>query len=149
MLYRGDWDIESELGHEREVMDEIQQVLWEMRPEETRIEEIITAVSEACLNAIEHGNRFMKDLHVRVSLFVQEDRYVIHVLDEGCGLNLEPSRLGIATKAKDKMNWDSPRGWGLQLMRQYADIVRGNWHEGRFCVELHFLHQQSAEEAKK
>lgn len=140
VLFRKEWIIESELGREKQVLEQLTSTLLHLYPQESRLEAILTATSEACLNAIEHGNLFNKELPVRITLLVQEDRYIIKVQDEGSGANIgQIAEKSTAGKVKDKLHWENPRGWGLQLMQHCADIVRSGWSVGKFCVELHFL----------
>ncbi len=132
-----EWTIMSELGQEKYVMRELRNTFQELQIEEPRIEEMITAVSEACLNAIEHGNKLMKDLLVNVNLLIQVDRYTFRIMDDGNGTQI--GDINPVVYVGRKLEWDNPRGWGLQLMSHYADSVLTTCYKGKFCIELHFL----------
>ena len=86
--------------------------------------DIETAVGEALANAAEHGHRAGSGFEVRV--FVEHDRVVIEVQDEGGGFQSGP--------AAPKPAHDAPRGFGIYLMRHLMDEV--NFDESGSCVRL-------------
>ena len=53
---------------------------------EDRVEDLKTAVAEACINAIEHGNRLNEKLNVGVVLSVNADTLEVKVIDDGKGM---------------------------------------------------------------
>ncbi len=55
-----------------------------------RIEDLKTAVSEACLNAMEHGNLNRPDKRVLVSINYKDHVFSISVRDEGEGMRETP-----------------------------------------------------------
>ncbi len=136
MLLESEWIVASELGQERIVLDGLTQVLAQAGLDEPRLEEIVTAVSEACLNAIEHGNRFVSALPVTATMRVSRERYTFRIRD--CGTGTDPEAAGEPMSVRGKIAWEQPRGWGLQLMRAYADKVTATRENGGFCLELQF-----------
>jgi serine/threonine-protein kinase RsbW len=50
-----------------------------------RIDDLCTAVSEACLNAIEYGNRAEADIPVTLILSVDGQRLIVEVRDQALG----------------------------------------------------------------
>ncbi len=85
-----------------------------------RIEDLKTALAEACINAIEHGNLGRDDARVVVRLFGEDKMLTVWVLDEGTGLMSAPPEPSIEKKM-DSM--EPPRGFGLFLIRNLADEV--------------------------
>jgi serine/threonine-protein kinase RsbW len=77
--------IPSELGYEKMAMQLAGAVAQQMGFAPERAEDLETAVSEACLNAMEHGNQLDADTQVRVRFCVDADRLSIDVRDEGRG----------------------------------------------------------------
>jgi serine/threonine-protein kinase RsbW len=75
--------------------------------------DIETAVGEALANAAEHGQR--DDSGFEVCVYVQRDRIVIEVQDEGGGFR--------PVVAGPKPAHDAPRGFGIFLMRHLMDEV--------------------------
>ncbi|MDF2668852.1 MAG: hypothetical protein K0R67_1158 [Paenibacillus sp.] len=138
--FRKEWTIPSELGQEKNVIAELRRTFQELQleePFEPCLDEMVTAVSEACLNAIEHGNQLIKDLPVNVILLIQSDRYTFQITDRGNGIDIVDESPG--AQVRDRFDWENPRGWGLLLIRHYADLVRELRYDGEFCIELHFL----------
>ena len=86
--------------------------------------DIETAVGEALANAAEHGHRGDSGFEVRA--FVERDRIVIEVQDEGGGFR--------TAAASPKPSHDAPRGFGIYLMRHLMDEV--DFDEGGTRVRL-------------
>jgi serine/threonine-protein kinase RsbW len=86
--------------------------------------DIETAVGEALANAAEHGNHAGTGFEVRA--YVERDRVVIEVQDEGTGFR--------SSAATSKPAHDAPRGFGIYLMRHLMDEV--NFDERGSCVRL-------------
>jgi serine/threonine-protein kinase RsbW len=77
--------IPSEMGYEKMAMQLAGAVAQQMGFAPERAEDLETAVSEACLNAMEHGNQLDAGTQVRVRLSIDADRLSIDVRDEGRG----------------------------------------------------------------
>ena len=91
-----------------------------------RIQDLMTAVEEACLNAIEHGNRQNADMKVLVALTVNEAKLQIDVHDQGkTAFNPDIKKPDIDAKVSGE---DSrTRGWGLFLIKSLVDEVEFKW----------------------
>lgn len=48
-------------------------------PNEPRIDDMMTAVAEACLNAIEHGNRLDRNKPLTLELTANEEKFTFRV----------------------------------------------------------------------
>jgi len=88
-----------------------------------RIEDLKTAVSEACLNAIEHGNKNRPDARVIVTMFLGDKDFHVSVMDEGDGISKIPQSIDITRKVA---NLEPPNGLGLYLIQQLVDQVEFN-----------------------
>jgi serine/threonine-protein kinase RsbW len=75
--------IPSEHGYEKMAMNVAAELAGMMRFPPDRIEDLRTAVSEACINAMEHGNVDDVSTKVYVVMTVHDDRLAIDVVDEG------------------------------------------------------------------
>ena len=86
-----------------------------------RIDDMRTALSEACRNAIEHGNRQQAGVQVLVTLTGQASGLQVEVADQGEG----PGERGPGVpRIEDKLaGEDTSRGWGLFLIDQLVDQV--------------------------
>src|SRR6266511_5443537 len=74
----------SELGYEKVAREAVAAFARRLGCDRERVEDLKTALGEACINAIEHGNGRTPGLHVDGSCFGSEDRLTVEVCD--CGL---------------------------------------------------------------
>jgi serine/threonine-protein kinase RsbW len=88
-----------------------------------RIEDLKTAVSEACLNAMEHGNKRRSDARVVVTMFLSDKDFSVSVKDEGDGIENIPQDIDIKRKVE---NLEPPNGMGIFLIQQLVDQVEFN-----------------------
>jgi serine/threonine-protein kinase RsbW len=88
-----------------------------------RIEDLKTAVSEACLNAMEHGNKCHPDKRVIISMNYHDDVFSVTVADEGEGIEELPEEPDIEEKIE---NMQTPRGLGMFLIKSLVDQVEFN-----------------------
>jgi len=112
--------IPSILGFEKVAMECAASVAKKMGFTEDRIEDLKTAVSEACLNAIEHGNKMDTSTKVGITLTVEETRLQVAVKDEGKGVG-EISSPSIENKIEGK---EQTRGWGIFLIKSLMNEVK-------------------------
>ena len=88
-----------------------------------RIEDLKTAVSEACLNAMEHGNKCHPDKRVVITMNYEEGVFSVTVVDEGEGIEMLPEDPDIEQKID---NLETPRGLGIFLIKNLVDQVEFN-----------------------
>ncbi len=131
-----EWRIPSRIGCEKRMMRNVAAAIAGCCPDEERTEEMATAVAEACLNAIEHGNRLVSRLPVIVRLSVDSEKYSIRVFDQG---NVVPENLPGSLTLRDRWQADQPRGWGLLIIDRLADRFAFARVEGRVCLEMIFF----------
>jgi len=110
--------IPSVLGYERIALATVEAMAQRMGFTPEKVDALKTAVSEACLNAIEHGNKQDASLNVLVTFIPTDSDLQIEVLDQGKGLVEEPKRPRIEDKIAGK---DHSRGWGLFLIEHFVD----------------------------
>ena len=91
-----------------------------------RIEDLKTAVSEACLNAMEHGNLSRPDKRVRVAMNYKDHVFSVSVMDEGEGMRETPEIPEIQDIEKKIESLETPRGLGMFLIKQLVDHVEFN-----------------------
>ena len=75
--------IPSETGYEKVAMRMAGEIAQKMGFSRERIQDLETAVAEACINALEHGNQFDVTTKIYITMTVHEDRLAIDVVDEG------------------------------------------------------------------
>jgi len=108
----------SRLGFEKVAMSTASAVAKLMGFREDRVEDLKTAVAEACINAIEHGNRLNEKLSVGVVLSAGEDELEVKVIDDGKGMKSQPSKPDIDRKMHGE---EDPRGMGMFLIQALVD----------------------------
>ncbi len=130
----------SRMGYEKVAMTTAASVAKLMGFGEDRIEDLKTAVAEACINAIEHGNRLNDKLSVGVVLSTDEDSLEIKVIDDGIGLQKQPALPNIDRKMHGE---EDTRGMGMFLIQALVD--EAEWVVGtsgsssyvRLLIRLH------------
>jgi len=108
----------SRLGFEKVAMSTAASVAKLMGFREERIEDLKTAIAEACINAIEHGNRLNEKLSVGVVLSAGSDALEIKVMDDGKGMHQRPIKPDIDRKMHGE---EDPRGMGMFLIQALVD----------------------------
>jgi serine/threonine-protein kinase RsbW len=108
----------SRMGFEKVAMSTASAVAKLMGFREDRIEDLKTAVAEACINAIEHGNRLNEKLSVGVILSAHEDALEVKVIDDGKGITKRPVKPDIDRKMHGE---EDPRGMGMFLIQALVD----------------------------
>ena len=108
----------SRLGYEKVAMSTASAVAKLMGFRDDRIEDLKTAVAEACINAIEHGNRLNEKLSVGVVLSAGEDALEVKVIDNGRGMARQPAKPDIDRKMHGE---EDPRGLGMFLIQALVD----------------------------
>ena len=115
----------SEMGFEKVAMATAAGMAGLMGFSQDRIEDLKTAVAEACINAIEHGNQLNQALPVGVILSSSEDELEVRVMDDGNGVQQSPQAPDIDRKM---MGEEDPRGMGMFLIQALVD--EAEWHKG-------------------
>jgi len=107
----------STLGYEKVARSAAEAVAEEMGFSADRIEDLKTAVSEACMNAIEHGNLEDKGTSVTVLLTAANETLEITVADKG--LKAMPDQL--PEPGRPGQDDEGSRGWGMFFIEQLVD----------------------------
>ena len=116
----------TRLGYEKVAMSTASAVAKLMGFPEDRIEDLKTAVAEACINAIEHGNRLNEKLSVGVVLQAGADSLEVKVIDDGIGISTQPAKPDIDRKMHGE---EDARGMGMFLIQALVD--EAEWVTGR------------------
>jgi len=110
--------IPSRLGFEKVAMATAASVARLKGFSDERIEDLKTAVAEACINAIEHGNQLNEKLSVGVILSTTDDKLEVKVIDNGAGISRQPARPDIDRKIHGE---EDTRGMGMFLIQALVD----------------------------
>jgi anti-sigma regulatory factor (Ser/Thr protein kinase) len=121
-------------GNERKIMQRVADVVSDVGLQPKQLERLKTAVSEAAMNAIEHGNHGDPDLPVHVRVAVTDGELVVRIVDNGGGKEI-PEAETPDLEAK-LAGLQKPRGWGLFLIKNMVDELRTHTTETHHIVEL-------------
>jgi anti-sigma regulatory factor (Ser/Thr protein kinase) len=129
-----EFTLASEPGNERIAMERIASIVAPLGLPEARVEKLKTAVAEATMNAIEHGNRNDPDILVNVSVVTSPTDIRISITDQGGGVDI-PDRTvpDIDLKLSGEQ---TPRGWGLFLIKAMVDEMNVTSDDVHHTVEL-------------
>ncbi len=105
------------IGSEKAAIDKAAAIAREMGFSDDRVEDLKTAVSEACINAIEHGNKFDLNSKVGITLVTEETALKVTIHDEGDGI--DPEKI---PKTREESNgFPKRRGYGIFLIRNLVN----------------------------
>jgi serine/threonine-protein kinase RsbW len=110
----------SRLGFEKVAMNTAASVAHLMGFGDERIEDLKTAVAEACINAMEHGNKLDEALCVGVILSMGAETLEVKVLDTGGGPKGHAAAPNIDRKMHEE---EEARGMGMFLIESLVDEV--------------------------
>jgi serine phosphatase RsbU (regulator of sigma subunit)/anti-sigma regulatory factor (Ser/Thr protein kinase) len=118
----GEYIVSSEPGNERIAMDYVADAVSDLGLTETRLENLKTAVAEAAMNAMEHGNGYGSGKPVKIAVRVSATALSVRIWDLGTGMPMPPpADPNLEAKLAGTEN---PRGWGLFLIRNLVDEVK-------------------------
>lgn len=130
-----DFALPSEPGNEREAMERVAEAVRGLGLAPARLERLKTAVAEATMNAMEHGNEYRPEALFAVRVLASAEDLSVLVTDRGSGPVPTPSAeapdLGARLEEREP-----PRGWGLFLIRHMVDEMNVTTGEDRHTVEL-------------
>lgn len=113
--------IPASTGYEKIAMDAAAALAGELGFSDERIADIRTAVSEACLNAMEHGNKLNANTSVEVLLNAAPENLTIQILDSGSGF--PPEAVQVPQIDLRIQGQEKSRGLGRFLIEQLVDHV--------------------------
>ena len=119
-------NIPNELGYERIAMACSASFAKIVGFSPERIEDLKTAVSEACINAMEHGNKNDPDARVFITMHYDDHIFTVSVMDQGKGMGNSSEHLEEPDIEKKILNLQTPRGLGVFLIKQLVDQVEFN-----------------------
>lgn len=127
----------SEPGNERQAMEQVAQAVRELNLPGKRLEQLKTAVAEATMNAMEHGNHYQPEKPVTIKVQASKAALSVRVIDHG-GTRTLPADAGAeAPDLEAKLaELQTPRGWGLFLIRHMVDDMHISSDAAHHTVEL-------------
>jgi serine phosphatase RsbU (regulator of sigma subunit)/anti-sigma regulatory factor (Ser/Thr protein kinase) len=129
-----EFEMPSEPGNEREIMIRVAAAVEELSIPTERLERLKTAVAEAAMNAIEHGNQNRPELPVLVRVVASDDELRVHITDQGGARPIADAETpDIEAKLE---GLQKPRGWGLFLIQNMVDGMEISGDETHHTIEL-------------
>jgi len=126
--------VPSEPGNERRAMEEVVGAVSNLGLPERTLERLKTAVAEATMNAMEHGNDYRAEMPVLIEVSASEADLSVRITDEGSGPPAFDSETpDLAAKLEGVQ---TPRGWGLFLIKSMVDEMNVTGDEHHHTIEL-------------
>jgi serine phosphatase RsbU (regulator of sigma subunit)/anti-sigma regulatory factor (Ser/Thr protein kinase) len=117
-----EFELASEPGNEREATRRVETAVAGLGMEPARLERLKTAVAEATMNAMEHGNEYRPEVMVGIRVAHRDDTVRVRITDRGHAGELpEPEVPDLEAKLEGRQK---PRGWGLFLIEKMVDEAR-------------------------
>jgi serine phosphatase RsbU (regulator of sigma subunit)/anti-sigma regulatory factor (Ser/Thr protein kinase) len=116
------FSLPGEEGNERLAMDRVRGVVGNLGLAPARLERLITAVSEATMNAIEYGSQGRADVPVDVVVETTPGAVVVRITDRALSGPV-PADLEAPDLDQKLAGLQKPRGWGLFLIKNMVDSM--------------------------
>jgi anti-sigma regulatory factor (Ser/Thr protein kinase) len=131
----GTWSVVSEPGNERQAMAYVAQAVAALGLSTKRLAALQTAVAEATMNAMEHGNHYEAAKPVCIQVLASQTALAVRITDQGGGqaIPAEPTVPDLEAKLAERQ---SPRGWGLFLIKNLVDEMHVTGDEAHHTLEL-------------
>lgn len=118
----------SELGYEKIATSAIATLAQHIGFSRERTDDLKTALSEAVLNSIEHGNQLNDQLKVEIIVLIERSVLTLRIIDQG----QQPlPNLNLARQERA-----DHRGWGLFLVKSLVDEVKALVTPGRNELQM-------------
>ena len=113
------FSVASAPGNERHAMREVAAAVEPLHLEPRQLQRLQTAVAEATMNAMEHGNKYQPDVPVRIEVAASEHDLAVRITDQGGDQPIPDAQApDLAAKLASQQ---TPRGWGLFLIQNMVD----------------------------
>jgi anti-sigma regulatory factor (Ser/Thr protein kinase) len=129
-----EFSVASEPDNERLAMQRVAEAVRELGLPPRRLEQLKTAVAEATMNAMEHGNLYRPELPVQIAVLASPAELAVRITDQGGGAPIgDPETPDLEAKLA---NQQTPRGWGLFLIKSMVDELRVSDDAHHHTIEL-------------
>jgi len=125
-------------GNERIALTQVAETVAGLGLSPARLDKLKTAVAEATMNAIEHGNGSRSELPVDVEVFHSGTEIMVTISDRGGqhDVGRPEDRAEVPDLSRKLACEQSPRGWGLFLIRHMVDAMDVTTEGERHTVRL-------------
>ncbi len=138
--------VPSEPGNERRATEVVAGAIKDVGLTEQRLERLKTAVAEATMNAMEHGNEYRPEVPVKIRVLSSEADLSVRITDQGGSPVPDPDKEAPDLEAKLE-GLQTPRGWGLFLIKNMVDEMHVTSDGSHHTVEL-VMHLKGGADAR-
>jgi serine phosphatase RsbU (regulator of sigma subunit)/anti-sigma regulatory factor (Ser/Thr protein kinase) len=137
----GEWrtlasfEVPSAPGNERQAMSLVAEAINDLPLSQARVERLKTAVAEATMNAMEHGNGYDPGKMVLVTVNAGSSAVQVNIRDQG-GQPVAMSEAATPNLEAKLAGEQSPRGWGLFLIQNMVDEMNLHQNDRGHTIEL-------------
>jgi serine phosphatase RsbU (regulator of sigma subunit)/anti-sigma regulatory factor (Ser/Thr protein kinase) len=129
-----EFEVPSAEGNERIALERVSAIAEPLGLGAERLRRLETAVGEATMNAMEHGNHYRADLPVTIRVLTDPERVRVQVVDQGgAPAGRTPEQPDLEAKLAGLQR---PRGWGLFLIKNMVDEARESSDHHEHVLEL-------------
>ncbi len=140
------FQIASTPGNERQAMRDVAAAVEPLHLPTQQLERLKTAVAEATMNAMEHGNKYQADVPVAIEVRASATDLAVCITDQGGGVPI-PDAPTPDLEAKLAME-QTPRGWGLFLIKSMVDELNITSDAAHHTMEL-VMHLKGETDARQ
>jgi anti-sigma regulatory factor (Ser/Thr protein kinase) len=140
-----DFSVPSEPGNERLAMETVAETAKNLGFSGENLERLKTAVAEATMNAMEHGNHYRPEVPVKIRVLSSETDLVVRITDQGGSPVPDPDEEAPDLEAKLE-GLQTPRGWGLFLIKNMVDEMHVTSDESHHTIEV-VMHLEGDDDA--
>lgn len=138
-----EFEVPSAEGNERLALERVSAIVTPLGLEQARLNRLETAVGEATMNAMEHGNCYREDQPVKVRVLTDAGRVRVQIVDQG-GAPADGEAEVPDLEAK-LAGLQRPRGWGLFLIKNMVDEAHEQTDGPEHVLELVMHLEEPAE----
>ena len=132
-----EFTLASEPGNERQALARVAEAVRVLNLPTKRLEQLKTAVAEATMNAMEHGNHYQPEKPVSIKVLASHKTLSVRVTDHGGTRTLSADPDIEAPDLEAKLaELQTPRGWGLFLIKNMVDEMHISNDASHHTVEL-------------
>ena len=126
--------VPSAPGNERMAMEQVAAAVAGLPLTPARLERLKTAVAEATMNAMEHGNHYRADAPVAVTVARDASSLVVRIVDQGGDRPIPDAETPDLAAKLDGLQ--TPRGWGLFLIKNMVDEMHSSTDGAHHIIDL-------------
>jgi serine phosphatase RsbU (regulator of sigma subunit)/anti-sigma regulatory factor (Ser/Thr protein kinase) len=131
-----EFELASEPGNERLAFKRVAAAVADAGLSSEQVARLKTAVAEATMNAIEHGNENLSDVPVEVRVLRSADGIVVTITDLGGEHDVSGEEVETPDLVEKLEGRQRPRGWGLFLIEKMVDAMQVTTEGRRHTVRL-------------